>query len=88
MYVIKPVAGVTRILVLYPVCRGHGSEVYDVSWSPDARYIASASMDNTAYVWDTQTNKKMAMWQHHTGYVQGIAWDPANRLIATVGSDR
>ena len=73
---------------IYVLYRGHGSEVYDLAWSPDAHYIASGTMDNTTYVWDTNTCKKVAMWQHHKSYVQGVAWDPKNRLVTTVSSDR
>ena len=31
--------------------RGHTNTVTDTSWSPDGRYIASGSFDNTAIVW-------------------------------------
>lgn len=69
-------------------CRGHGSEVYDIAWSPNASYIIAGTMDNTAFVWDTKSCRKRAMLQHHKGYVQGVAWDPANKLVTTVSSDR
>ncbi|XP_067946349.1 chromatin assembly factor 1 subunit B-like [Watersipora subatra] len=68
--------------------RGHSSEVYDLAWSPDAAFILSGTMDNTAYVWNTATCKKRALLQHHKGYVQGVAWDPGNKFITTVSSDR
>ena len=87
----RPISALINIsysLLSIHMYRGHGSEVYDLAWSPDARYIASGTMDNTTYVWDTNTCKKVAMWQHHKSYVQGVAWDPKNRLVTTVSSDR
>jgi protein HIRA/HIR1 len=34
--------------------RGHGNNVADLAWSPDDRYIATASLDGTVIVWDVQ----------------------------------
>lgn len=79
--------GTTEDAVYY-VRRAHASEVYDLAWSPDGMRIAAATMDNAAYVWDVTNGKKIAVWQHHKGYVQGVAWDPTDSLIATVSSDR
>lgn len=32
--------------------RTHEEDVYDIAWSPDSKYIVSASVDNTVHVWD------------------------------------
>jgi len=45
-------------------------------------------MDNASYVWDINTTRKAAILQHHKAYVQGVAWDPSNKYITTVSSDR
>lgn len=62
--------------------------MYDLAWSPDARFIIAGTMDNASYVWDANSQRKVALLQHHKNYVQGVAWDPQNEAIATVSSDR
>ena len=32
--------------------RGHLEDVYDICWATDGNLMASASVDNTAIVWD------------------------------------
>lgn len=37
------------------ICRrGHTSDVYSISWSPDCSRIASGSVDNTSLIWDAE----------------------------------
>ncbi|KAF9948289.1 hypothetical protein BGZ72_009782 [Mortierella alpina] len=61
--------------------RGSLSDIYDLAWSPDGRYIISGSIDNTARIWDVKDAD-----HHH--YVQGVAWDPLGEFVATQSSDR
>ncbi|KAG0052918.1 hypothetical protein BGZ83_001939 [Gryganskiella cystojenkinii] len=61
--------------------RGSLSDIYDLAWSPDGKYIISGSIDNTARIWEIGTSD-----HHH--YVQGVAWDPLGEFVATQSSDR
>ncbi|KAG0348946.1 hypothetical protein BG004_003429 [Podila humilis] len=61
--------------------RGSLSDIYDLAWSPDGRFIISGSIDNTARIWDVRDAD-----HHH--YVQGVAWDPLGEFVATQSSDR
>lgn len=70
------------------ILRGHMNDVYDLSWSPSSTHLVSASVDNTAMVWDVQTGKSTNILQDSQGFVQGVAWDPKNRFLATLSSDR
>lgn len=40
--------------------RGSLSDIYDLAWSPDGRYIISGSIDNTARIWDVKDGKLLA----------------------------
>lgn len=70
------------------ILRGHMEDVYDLSWSPDSLSLVSGSVDNTAMVWSVETGKSLAILSDHKGFVQGVAWDPANQYIATMCTDR
>lgn len=37
------------------VMRGSLSDIYDLAWSPDGKFIISGSIDNTARIWDIGT---------------------------------
>ncbi|GFQ95064.1 chromatin assembly factor 1 subunit B [Trichonephila clavata] len=68
--------------------RGHLEDIYDISWSSDGNFLVSASMDNTAIIWDMQKFQKVHICSDSKGYVQGVTWDPLNAFIASIGSDR
>lgn len=72
------------------VLRGHVEDVYDLSWSPDSTCLASASLDNTVILWSVDKNKsKIAVCSdYHKGFPQGVTWDPVNKYIASLSSDR
>ncbi|KAF9999199.1 hypothetical protein BGZ65_005406 [Modicella reniformis] len=68
--------------------RGSLSDIYDLAWSPDGRYIISGSIDNTARIWDVRDAKCIHVIADHHHYVQGVAWDPLGEFVATQSSDR
>ncbi|KAM9389407.1 chromatin assembly factor 1 subunit B [Phaethornis superciliosus] len=68
--------------------RGHLEDVYDICWTSDGNYMASASVDNTAIMWDVNKGQKVSILNEHKSYVQGIAWDPLGQYIATLSCDR
>ncbi|KAG0317625.1 hypothetical protein BGZ99_006196 [Dissophora globulifera] len=68
--------------------RGSLSDIYDLAWSPDGRYIISGSIDNTARIWDVKDAKCIHVIADHHHYVQGVAWDPLGEFVATQSSDR
>ncbi|XP_037080491.1 chromatin assembly factor 1 subunit B-like [Pollicipes pollicipes] len=68
--------------------RGHLQDVYDLCWSQDGSYIISGAVDNTAIIWDVQKGVKMKILNGHDSFVQGVAWDPQNKVVATLSCDR
>lgn len=60
--------------------------VSTVEWSPDSKFIASASRDTTVQVWDVSTGQANLTYTGHTGVVNAVSWSPDGQLIAS-GSD-
>lgn len=72
----------------YKTLRGHLEDIYDLAWSPKSTQLLSGSVDNTAIVWDAKRGKKVALLNDHKGFVQGVAWDPKGKYLATLSTDR
>lgn len=72
----------------YKTLRGHLEDVYDLAWSPKSTQLLSGSVDNTAIVWDAKRGRKTALLNDHKGFVQGVAWDPKGKYLATLSTDR
>ncbi|NWW39250.1 CAF1B factor, partial [Panurus biarmicus] len=68
--------------------RGHLEDVYDICWTSDGNFMASASVDNTAIMWDVNKGQKVSIFNEHKSYVQGVTWDPLGQYIATLSCDR
>lgn len=68
--------------------RGHLEDVYDICWATDGNLMASASVDNTAIIWDVSKGQKISIFNEHKSYVQGVAWDPLGQYVATLSCDR
>lgn len=67
---------------------GHSSKVDAVVFSPDGRWIATGSFDNTIKIWDAETGRELRSLNGHTGAVRALAWSPDGRLLASGGGDR
>ena len=48
----------------------HDDLVNIVVFSPDGKYVATASHDNTARVWDAVTGKQIFVLNHDGGVIQ------------------
>ena len=58
-----------------------------VAFSPDGRYVLTASMDQTAGIWDASTGRRVADFRGHTGWVRSGAYSPDGKFIATASFD-
>jgi chromatin assembly factor 1 subunit B len=70
------------------ILRGHLSDIYDLCWSPDSKYMVSGSIDNLAKIWNLEKGKYSQTMSEHSHFVQGVAWDPRNKYIVTQSSDK
>ncbi len=62
----------------------HADEIRHASFSPDGRWIATASKDATARVWDAATGKAITPPLKHASDVHRAAFSPEGKYVATV----
>ena len=71
----------TRIFV------DHTSPVFDVALSPDRRFIATASEDRSARIWDVANGMNLVL-DGHGDRVWGVAFSRDGQRVATASEDR
>ena len=69
------------------VLRGHTAEVNDVTYSPDGLRVATASVDQTARIWDAHTDQEVLQLAGHSATVTGVAFSPDGARLATSSQD-
>ncbi|KAH3669020.1 hypothetical protein WICMUC_005119 [Wickerhamomyces mucosus] len=74
--------------VLRHACRSGSSEVYDLAWSHDSKYIVTGSTDNISRIYDANSGQQITQIAEHSHFVQGVAFDPLGKFIATQSADR
>ena len=75
------------------ICFNQSEDVLDVSWSADSRRFVVCSLDHTVTVWEAvggggEWKQCHRSSKDHTHYVQGVAYDPKDVYLASMGSDR
>ena len=64
---------------------GHSSAVKSIAFSPDGRWLVSASYDTTAKVWDIASGRLLRTLPGHTSLVLAVAVAPDGRKIVSSG---
>jgi WD40 repeat protein len=67
---------------------GHDHIVFAVAVAPDGTWLATASLDQTARIWDTATGQQRVILTGHDGPVTAVAVAPDGTWVATASSDR
>ncbi|KAJ1965153.1 HIR complex subunit [Dipsacomyces acuminosporus] len=67
---------------------GHESDVCDLAWSPDNRWLATCGLDNAVYIWDGTTFERVKKLAGHSQFVKGLTFDPAGKYLATQSDDK
>eukprot|EP00549_Striatella_unipunctata_P002305 CAMPEP_0118692082 /NCGR_PEP_ID=MMETSP0800-20121206/11059_1 /TAXON_ID=210618 ORGANISM="Striatella unipunctata, Strain CCMP2910" /NCGR_SAMPLE_ID=MMETSP0800 /ASSEMBLY_ACC=CAM_ASM_000638 /LENGTH=287 /DNA_ID=CAMNT_0006589975 /DNA_START=97 /DNA_END=957 /DNA_ORIENTATION=- len=73
----------------HPIKRltGHQQAVNHISFSPDARFFASASFDKKIKIWNGQTGAFLVTLTGHVGAVYRVAWSVDARYLVSASKD-
>jgi WD40 repeat protein/class 3 adenylate cyclase len=68
---------------------GHSDAIYDLDFSPDGRYLATASLDATARLWDIQSGQEIRRFAPPVRIVYAVEFSPDGRYLLTgnIGTD-
>ncbi|KAI1306571.1 vegetative incompatibility protein HET-E-1 [Xylaria venustula] len=62
---------------------GHSHFVHSVTFSPDSKFIASASRDETVRIWAADTGDLLQTLEGHGGWVRSVAFSPDSKSVAS-----
>jgi WD40 repeat protein len=80
-------AGAAPSFSLERTLEGHGGSVYSAPFSPDGRYVGSASRDHTAMIWDVSSGRVVRTLAGHSDMIFFSAFSPNGRYLATASRD-
>jgi hypothetical protein len=66
----------------------HRDHIYDLSFSPDGKVLATCGYDRVIHLWDTSTGKLIRDLKDHSDAVYAIAFSPDGKLLASGAADR
>ncbi len=71
----------------------HSDWIASLAWSPDGKYIASASYDRTVQIWEPPTGKLQTLYMGHNGFwskgrVNAVCWSPDSTCIVSGSDDK
>ena len=84
-----PISVTALVLLTYPTPKLHayGMAVAQVQFSPDGRWIVSASFDKSVKLWDGVKGTFVASFRGHVRPVYQVSWSSDSRLIVSGSSD-
>jgi WD40 repeat protein len=68
--------------------KGHTNVVESLAFSPDGRYLASGSGDNTVRVWDVATKEAVHVLSGHQDDIYAVAFSPDSQRVVSSGLDK
>lgn len=69
------------------VLEGHSGGVEDVSFSPDNKYLITASADRMAIIWDCSTWKMLYRLEGHSSKINSARFSSDSKFVLTASDD-
>ncbi|MEA5596367.1 eIF2A-related protein [Rivularia sp. UHCC 0363] len=79
----QAVYGVTEVNRL----EGHGDIVWDVTFSPDGKLLASGSLDKSVKIWRTDGKLLQTLQGHHES-ITSLSFSPDGQMLASASRDK
>jgi len=74
--------------LLLRTLRDHAKPITAIAYSPDGKFLASASYDRAVKIWDADSGDLVQTLTGHTGQVTCVAFHPRGNLLASAGKDQ
>ncbi len=68
--------------------QGHSDSINSVAFSPDGKYLASGSLDDTVKLWSVESHKEITTLQGHDNIVFSVAFSPDGKYLASSSEDK
>ncbi|MBW4659063.1 MAG: hypothetical protein KME15_10335 [Drouetiella hepatica Uher 2000/2452] len=69
------------------ILTGHTNGISEIIFSPDDRYLASSSFDQTVKIWNIDMGQCWRTLQGHNEKINGVAFSPDGKLVASGADD-
>lgn len=70
------------------VLSAHADLIYDVTFSPDSKMLATTGYDRLIKLWDIMTGKEIRVLKDHSDTVYSLSFSPDGKLLASGAADR
>lgn len=70
------------------ILRGHTGVVISATFTPDGKWIVTASADATARIWEAASGRLILELKNPTGVIISAAFSPDSKQIVTAGEDK
>ncbi len=68
-------------------CKGHDGNLWNITFSPDGKRLATCGEDGTARVWDPATGTLLATCRGHANLVFSVTFSPDGTRLLTASAD-